>query len=76
MANRTQATRTALAALALGLASSACVTVAPHQRQILAQPEMDPAGDALEETFYSHIEAAREAGFGGHGGAGGGCGCG
>jgi hypothetical protein len=53
-----------------------CVTVKPHEREHLAQPEMDPAGDALEETFYSHIESAREGGFGGHGAAGGGCGCG
>ncbi|PRQ04386.1 hypothetical protein ENSA5_07890 [Enhygromyxa salina] len=62
--------------LAVALASSACVTVQAHERQHLAQPEMNPAGDALEETFYSHIESAREGGFGGHGGAGGGCGCG
>jgi hypothetical protein len=63
-------------ALTLALASSACVTVQPHQRQYLAQPEMDPAGDALEETFHSHIESAREGSFGGHGASGGGCGCG
>ena len=63
-------------ALALGIACTACVTVQPHERQILAQPEMDPAGDPLEETLYSHVEAAREGGFGGHGAAGGGCGCG
>lgn len=59
-----------------GIGSSACVTVQPHERQLLAQPEMDPATDGLEEVFYSHIEAAREGGFGGHGGSGGGCGCG
>lgn len=60
----------------LGVASTACVTVSPHERGVLAQPEMDPAGDGLEETFHSHIESAREAGFGGHGASGGGCGCG
>lgn len=63
-------------ALVAGLGSSACVTVQPHQRQHLAKPEMDPATEALEEVFYTHIEAAREGGFGGHGGSGGGCGCG
>jgi hypothetical protein len=66
----------AVAVIALALASSACVTVQPHERQYLAQPEMDPAGDALEETFHSHIESAREGGFGGHRASGGGCGCG
>jgi hypothetical protein len=53
-----------------------CVTVKPHERQYLAQPEMSPATEALEETFYSHIESAREGAFGGHGASGGGCGCG
>ncbi len=37
---------------------------------------MNPETDLDEETFYGHIEAAREAGMGGHGAAGGGCGCG
>lgn len=60
----------------LVLAGSACVTVKAYERQHLALPEMDPATDALEEVFHSHIESAREAGFGGHGAAGGGCGCG
>jgi hypothetical protein len=66
----------AVIAVALALASSACVTVQPHQRQVLAQPEMDPATDTLEETFHSHIESAREGSFGGHRASGGGCGCG
>lgn len=66
----------AVVAIALALASNACVTVQPYQRQYLAQPEMDPATDALEETFHSHIESAREGGFGGHRASGGGCGCG
>jgi hypothetical protein len=65
-----------LLGLALALTCSACVTVKPHQRQHLALPEMNPATDALEETFHSHIESAREGGFGGHGASGGGCGCG
>lgn len=66
----------ALIILTAALACSACVIVKPHQRQHLAQPEMNPATDALEETFCSHIESAREGGFGGHGASGGGCGCG
>ena len=58
------------------LAGVGCVTVQPHERKELAKPEMDPSSDALEESFHSHIEAAREGGFGGHGAQGGGCGCG
>lgn len=65
-----------LLGLACVLTCSACVTVKPHQRQHLAQPEMNPATNALEENFYVHVESAREGGFGGHGAAGGGCGCG
>lgn len=53
-----------------------CVTVTPAQRQVLSKPEMNPVTDAHEEVMHSHVEAAREAGFGGHGVAGGGCGCG
>jgi len=55
---------------------ASCVTVKPSERRQLAKPEMTPATDAEEEQFQSHVEAAREAGFGGHGAAGGGCGCG
>lgn len=55
---------------------SSCVTVTPAERQLLSQPEMTPATDATEEVWHTHVEAAREAGFGGHGAAGGGCGCG
>lgn len=65
-----------LLAIVLAVVGSGCVTVQAHERQHLALPEMDPSTDALEETFYSHIESARESGFGGHGAAGGGCGCG
>jgi hypothetical protein len=67
---------TALLGLVVGLGVSGCVTVKPYEREYLALPEMNPASDALEESFYSHIESAREGAFGGHGAAGGGCGCG
>lgn len=56
--------------------STGCAITPPSQRGLLAQPEMDPALEIEEETFHSHIEAAREGGFGGHGAQGGGCGCG
>jgi hypothetical protein len=61
-----------LAAIAL----TACTTVKPSQRGLLAKPEMDPSTDALEESFHSHVDTAREGSMGGHGASGGGCGCG
>jgi len=63
------------AALALA-ATAACATVKPSEREVLSRPEMNPASEGLEEQFQSHVESAREGGFGGHGAAGGGCGCG
>ncbi|MEZ4451034.1 MAG: DUF4266 domain-containing protein [Nannocystaceae bacterium] len=65
-----------VALTALACTQVACVTVRPSERQVLSRPEMDPARDAKEETFQSHVESAREGAFGGHGAAGGGCGCG
>jgi len=71
------ATVVAAAALGLGaLSLSACATVKPSEREVLSRPEMNPATEGLEEQFQSHVESAREGGFGGHGAAGGGCGCG
>ena len=43
---------------------------------LLAEVGIGPLTGALEGGFHSHVEAAREAGFGGHGTQGGGCGCG
>lgn len=60
----------------LGVLGAGCVTVTPAERQQLSRPEMTPATDKGEEVWQTHVEAAREAGFGGHGAAGGGCGCG
>ena len=67
---------TRFAALVPLCLATACVTVTPAQRKHLSKPEMTPASDTTEERFHTHIEAAREGSFGGHGGAGGGCGCG
>jgi hypothetical protein len=65
--------RAVLLPILLGLG---CVTVTPAQRKHLSKPEMTPATDAEEEGFHIHVEAAREGSMGGHGAAGGGCGCG
>ena len=65
-----------LAAFPALLIASGCVTVSPAQRANLSKPAMQPASDADEESFHTHVEAAREGSMGGHGAAGGGCGCG
>ncbi len=62
--------------LAFAVPASGCATVKPSEREVLSRPEMNPASEGLEEQFQSHVESAREGGFGGHGAAGGGCGCG
>lgn len=66
----------ALSVALLGLAVAGCATVKPSQRKYLSKPEMTPAMDAPEDIQHAHIDAARRGGLGGHGGAGGGCGCG
>jgi hypothetical protein len=67
----------ALAALAFVAALPVgCATVRPSEREVLSRPEMNPQGEGMEEKFQSHVESAREGAFGGHGAAGGGCGCG
>lgn len=65
-----------LAVLLMLCVAAGCVTVTPAQRQYLSLPEMTPETAALEHTWHSHVEAAREGAMGGHGAAGGGCGCG
>ncbi|MFO0633831.1 MAG: DUF4266 domain-containing protein [Nannocystaceae bacterium] len=65
-----------VALAALGGLASGCVTVSPAQREQLSKPEMNPAADVQEDVWHGHIEAARHGAMGGHGGAGGGCGCG
>lgn len=60
------------AALAL---TSGCATVAPYEREYLSRPSMDFEREAHETKFRVHIRDAREAAAGGHGIAGGGCGC-
>lgn len=76
--NRSRLLRRAACMLAAPvlLVAAGCVTVTPAQRANLSTPEMTPESDADEESFHTHIEAAREGSMGGHGAAGGGCGCG
>ncbi|HEY8375844.1 MAG TPA: DUF4266 domain-containing protein [Nannocystis sp.] len=62
--------------LSAALLPAGCATVRPSEREVLSRPEMNPQTEGMEEKFHSHVESAREGGFGGHGAAGGGCGCG
>jgi hypothetical protein len=64
----------ALAFAMLSLAS-ACVTVRPEQRAILADPVMQFQGDPREAAQKQHVLENREGSFGGSGVQGGGCGC-
>lgn len=68
--------RLLVAAATLAGCMAGCATVKPSEREVLSRPEMNPATEGLEEQFQSHVESAREGGMGGHGAAGGGCGCG
>lgn len=66
-----------VAALLLGLAtlSSACATVRPEQRAILADPTMRHEDEGLEAEARQHVLENREGAFGGGSVQGGGCGC-
>lgn len=65
-----------VALVAAALASStACVTVRPQQRAVLADPVMQFDSEAHAEALRTHAIDNREGSFGGSGVAGGGCGC-
>ncbi|MEZ4404007.1 MAG: DUF4266 domain-containing protein [Kofleriaceae bacterium] len=52
-----------------------CVRVKPHERQILARPDMEIGGDAELRAGESHARAYREGSSGGGEAHAGGCGC-
>jgi hypothetical protein len=52
---------------------TACVTVKPYERELLAQPGM--SFDSASADVEQHALESREASFGGYGASGGGCGC-
>jgi hypothetical protein len=62
-----------LAALACG--AGGCVTLAPQQRAILADPTMQFDAEGKHEAALHHAIDNREGSMGGTGVAGGGCGC-
>ena len=57
-----------------GLAS-ACATVRPEQRAVLADPTMRFEGEPGEKAATEHVLENREASYGGSSVRGGGCGC-
>ena len=61
---------------ALGLASlSACATVRPEQRAILADPTMQFDAKSVDQAALEHALDNREGSTGGGSVKGGGCGC-
>ena len=52
---------------------TACVSVKPYERELLAQPGM--SFDSTAPEVDQHMLESREASFGGYGASGGGCGC-
>jgi hypothetical protein len=54
---------------------SACVRVAPWEREHLARPVMQLEDDPDEAVLEQHFLESREGSVGGFGEAGGGCGC-
>ena len=66
----------ALAALALALvALSSCARVQPWERDMLADPRMQPDAAPVTAGIDEHIYFSKEASSGGRGFGGGGCGC-
>jgi len=64
-----------LVVTAWAVAASACVTVRPEQRAVLADPIMQFQGDVREAAQMQHVLDNREGSFGGASVQGGGCGC-
>jgi hypothetical protein len=66
---------TSFALLSLALPLSACATLAPQQRAILADPTMQFDAESRHEAALHHAIDNREGSMGGTGVSGGGCGC-
>lgn len=57
------------------LFASACATVAPYERERLAQPDMIAGRHGDAKSGEEHATAYREGSSGAVGSSGGGCGC-
>ncbi len=67
--------RLLLTVVVCSLCTSACATVQPWQRGILADQCMVFDADGTAVGFMTHWQEAREGSTGGFGVQGGGCGC-
>jgi hypothetical protein len=55
--------------------ASGCARVQPWERDMLADPRMQPDANSVETSIDDHIYFSKEASSGGRGFGGGGCGC-
>ena len=55
--------------------ASGCLRVKPHQRQVLARPDMTIGSDGELRAGESHARSYREGSSGGGAAKAGGCGC-
>jgi hypothetical protein len=63
------------ATLLVALGGCSQLGVKPWERDLLAQPAMQPVADPLEAGVDDHIYFSKEASSGGRSFGGGGCGC-
>lgn len=68
-------TLTLLLIIVAGFELTACSTVQPWERGILARPEMGWEHDSLRGQLAEHVYFSKEGSSGGYGVGGGGCGC-
>lgn len=54
---------------------SACTTVQPWDKDLLAKPSMALVPNEIDNALDEHIYFSKEASMGGQGVGGGGCGC-
>lgn len=72
---RTDLLLLAFAALVAALSTSACATVRPEQRAVLADPVMQYQDEVGDRAARDHVLENREGSYGGSSVKGGGCGC-
>jgi hypothetical protein len=66
---------TSVALVLFAVLASACATVRPEQRAVLADPTMRFEGEPGEKAATEHVLENREGSYGGGSVRGGGCGC-
>ena len=64
-----------IASIVLLLLAAGCETVKPWEREMLADPIMQPGRNPISAAQLEHVYFSREAASGGATVGGGGCGC-